>query len=117
VSATPPPPLSRQDRAAAGARGVAARQARAALRAGLRDGSLGIADVLSAGQRGDDDSRVVARMRVVDLLESFRGIGPVRAGDIMQRVGIAPNRRVGGLGRHQVDGLVAVLAERGGAGS
>ena len=105
----PPPPLSAQDRAAAAARGVAARQLRAGVRAGLRDGTLAVADVLQDGQRDDERGRVLARMKVVDLLSSFRGIGPIRAAALMEQLGIAANRRVGGLGVHQVRALVGAL--------
>jgi guanylate kinase len=104
-----PPPLSDEARAAAAARGVAARQLRASVRAGLRDGSIPVADVLHDGQRGDDRGRILARMKVVDLLSSFRGIGPVRAAALMADLGIAANRRVGGLGAHQVQALIRSL--------
>jgi hypothetical protein len=103
------PPLSPEQRAAAAARGVAARQLRAEVRAGLRSGSTQVADVLADGQRDDERGRVLARMRVVDLISSFRGIGPVRAAELMQRLHIAANRRVGGLGPHQVDALIEAL--------
>jgi ribosomal protein S13 len=51
-------------------------------------------------------------MKVVDLLSSFRGIGPTRAADIMEDIGIAANRRVGGLGSRQVEATTDVLAQR-----
>lgn len=100
------PPLTPEERSAAAARGVAARQLRAAVRADLRDGSVRIADVLADSRREDDRGRALARMRVVDLVSSFRGIGPVRAADVMERLGIAASRRVGGLGEHQAAALV-----------
>jgi guanylate kinase len=105
----PPPPLSAEARAAAAARGVAARQLRAAVRAGLRDGTIPVADVLHDGQRDDDRGRILARMKVVDLLSSFRGIGPIRAAALMEQLGIAANRRVGGLGHHQIQALIGAL--------
>lgn len=106
------PELSRQERAAAAARGVAARQLRAHVRSGLGTGSVQLAEVLRDGQGDDDRGRILARMRVVDLLSSFRGIGPVRAALLMERVGIASNRRIGGLGPRQVDELIDAIAER-----
>ena len=105
----PPPPLTAQERAAAAARGVAARQQRAAVRTGLRDGTIDVGDVLHDGQRDDQRGRVLARMKVVDLLSSFRGIGPVRAAGLMEQLGIAANRRVGGLGPHQIQALIGQL--------
>jgi hypothetical protein len=115
-SGPPPPPLSIEDRAAAAARGVRARQLRAGLRAGLAEGSLRIEDVLAWAGREDEDGRIIARMKVIDLLSSFRGVGPVRAAGIMQDIGIAANRRVGGLGQRQVDALIDVLGRRRGGG-
>jgi hypothetical protein len=103
------PPLTPEQRSAAAARGVAARQLRAGVRAGLGSGTLQLADVLADAQRDDERGRALARMRVVDLVSSFRGIGPVRAAETMQRLHIAANRRVGGLGVHQVDALVEAL--------
>lgn len=108
----PPPPLTPEQRSAAAARGVAARQVRADARAALRAGTASIGDVLADGQRDDARGRALARMKVVDLLSSFRGIGPVRAAATMEQVGIAANRRVGGLGHHQIDALIDVLELR-----
>ena len=108
----PPPPLSPQARAAAPAKGVHARQVRAQVRAGLAEGSIAVADVLRDGQGPDDRGRILARMKVVDLLSSFRGIGPIRAADIMDAIGIAANRRVGGLGPRQVEEITHLIAVR-----
>lgn len=108
----PPPPLTPEARAAAAARGVRARQVRAQVRAGLASGSLQVADVLRDGQADDERGRILARMKVVDLLSSFRGIGPIRAADIMDAIGIAANRRVGGLGPRQVAEITHLVAAR-----
>jgi hypothetical protein len=91
---------------------VHARQVRAQVRAGLADGSVWVADVLRDGQGADERGRTLARMRVVDLLSSFRGIGSVRAADIMDAIGIAANRRVGGLGPRQVEEITHLIGER-----
>ncbi len=108
----PPPPLTPEARAAAAASGVHARQVRAAVRTGLADGSIPVADVLRDGQGADARGRILARMRVVELLSSFRGIGPIRAADIMDSIGIAANRRVGGLGPRQVEEITHLIASR-----
>jgi hypothetical protein len=91
---------------------VRARQVRAEVRAGLADGRIRVADVLRDGQGRDDRGRILARMKVVELLSSFRGIGPVRAADVMDAIGIAANRRVGGLGPRQVEELTHLIGER-----
>ena len=108
----PPPPLTPEARAAAAARGVHARQVRAQVRAGLADGSIAVADVLREGQGRDERGRILARMKVVELLSSFRGIGPIRAADIMEAIGIAANRRVGGLGPRQVEEVIHLITAR-----
>jgi hypothetical protein len=108
----PPPPLTPQARAAAAAKGVRARQVRAQVRVGLGDGSRQVADVLHDGQVADERGRILARMKVVELLSSFRGIGPVRAADIMEGIGIAANRRVGGLGPRQVEEIIHLIETR-----
>lgn len=110
-----PPELSEADRARAGAAGVAARQARARIRSGLADGSLGLGEVLAMSDGTDAQARAVARMKVVELLSGLRGIGQVRAAEAMVDLGIAANRRVGGLGVHQraaLDDWVAARRER-----
>lgn len=106
------PELTPEARASAAARSVAARQARADVRRGLASGEVRIRDVLLAGQSDDEHGRFLARMRVVDLVSSFRGIGPVRAADMMERIGIAANRRIGGLGIRQADALAGALEAR-----
>ncbi len=63
--------------------------------------SLGVALDLAAA----DD--VLAHVKVVDLLKSVPRVGDKRAADVMERLDIAPNRRIRGLGRHQVAGLKA----------
>lgn len=108
----PPPPLTPEARAAAAAKGVRARQVRAQVRAGLADGSIHVSDVLRDGQVRDERGRILARMKVVDLLSSFRGIGPIRAADIMDAIGIAANRRVGGLGPRQVEEITHLIESR-----
>jgi hypothetical protein len=103
------PPLTPDQRAAAAPRGGASRQVRAEVRRSLGSGALDVADVLADGQRDDDRGRILARMKVVDLISSFRGIGPVRAEALMRRIGIAANRRLGGLGVHQIEALTGAL--------
>ena len=82
------------------------------MRAGLADGSIQVADVLRDGQGSAEQGRLLARMKVVELLSSFRGIGPIRAADIMDAIGIAAIRRVGGLGPRQVEEITHLIAAR-----
>ena len=51
----------------------------------------------------EDD--VLSRVKVVDLLRALPRVGVTRSQEIMESLEIAPNRRIRGLGRHQVDRL------------
>ncbi|MGK4217787.1 integration host factor, actinobacterial type [Kocuria marina] len=98
-------PLTDEERARAREKAKAARTARAEIKKGLRDGSISVAEVL---RRGEDDE-AVNRLKVTELLEATPGIGKVRSAAIMEQIGIAPTRRVRGLGQHQRKALVDYL--------
>lgn len=104
------PPLTSQQRTEALAKAAAARKGRSELRARLRSGRLGLAELLVDSVGSGDAS--VTKMRVSALLEALPGVGKTRAAQIMQRLDIAPNRRVGGLGVHQRRALVAEFERR-----
>ena len=95
------PTLSPEQLPAARAAATESRRVRAALKNKVRDGSLTLAEAID--KCGADD--VLAHIRVVDLLKSVPRIGEKRASEIMARYDIAANRRVRGLGRHQIAGL------------
>lgn len=98
----PVPTLSPQQRAHALARATSARQERAVVKRRLKEGSAAIGDVLSDGAHDP----AIAKLRVLELLESMPGIGDVKAGRIMDQLRIARSRRVRGLGPHQARALV-----------
>jgi transposase len=52
---------------------------------------------------------VVGRIRVTALLARLPGYGPTRVSALMQRIGIAPSRRVAGLGQRQRQALCDAL--------
>jgi hypothetical protein len=107
------PPLTRQQRADALAKAAAARKDRSELRAKLRSGSLGLSELLERSAGSGDAT--VTKMRVSALLEALPGVGKTRAALIMERLDIAANRRVGGLGVHQRRALVAEFERRANA--
>ena len=86
---------------------VDARRARAGLKQRVKKGEISVAQAVSIAA-GDD---VLARIRVVDLLMSVPHVGEVRARRVMERLGIAPNRHVGGLGRLQIAALAKEFGE------
>jgi transposase len=100
-------PLTAQERTAALLKAAAARSARADIKSQLKTGKTTVADVLLAGD-GDD---AIGRLKVTELLEALPGVGRVRAAAIMSTVGIAPTRRLRGLGIHQRRALVEMLGQ------
>lgn len=108
MSAPPPPPMSREDRASAGQRGVRARQRRAEVKADVREGRLSLPDVIELASDDED----LARLRVLELLESLRGVGPARARALLEHAGISQTRRVRGLGVRQRVALLRAVSER-----
>lgn len=86
-----------------------ARQVRAQLKHMLKSGEVQLHEVLDRA----GDAPPLAKMRVVDVLEALPNVGKVTAARLMEEVGIAPTRRVQGLGHRQR----AALLERFGDGT
>ena len=97
-----PPPLTSEQRSQAAQTALAARRRRAEIKAGFHDGTLSLSNVLDL----TSVDPAVDRLRVVELLEAFPRVGPVRASAIMSDLGIAPSRRLRGLGQHQKQALL-----------
>ncbi|HEU4808662.1 MAG TPA: guanylate kinase [Homoserinimonas sp.] len=88
------------DRVAASRAAVAARRARAAVKRDIsthRRTPLEVAETAWLG----DPSQAEASLRVRDLLGSIPGLGPIRVARVMEQLGIAESKRVGGLGSRQ----------------
>lgn len=92
-----PPYLSRRSRRKAGESAVKARQDRAKVKEAIASGDLFFFDLFA------DERKSVQRMKLMDLLQSVPGIGKVRAEIIMSRAQISPSRRIGGVGRRQLE--------------
>lgn len=97
------PQLTSEQLQAARAAATQARRARAELKAQVRSGALSLSEALD--KAGADD--VLAHVKVVDLLKSVPRVGEKRAAAVMEKLDIASNRRIRGLGRHQIAGLKA----------
>ncbi|HYP44649.1 MAG TPA: integration host factor, actinobacterial type [Propionibacteriaceae bacterium] len=97
------PPLSDEQRQQARTAATEARRRRAEVKKSLRRGETTLAEVLAVAERDE----VVAHAKVVDVLKSLPRVGAVRAGKVMHRLDIAPNRRLRGLGIHQTAALIA----------
>jgi transposase len=95
------PPLTPEQRSAALVKAAAARRERAEVKNRLKHSGASLSDVVQSAQTNE----VIGKMRVSALLESMPGVGKVRARQIMDRLQIAPTRRVRGLGVKQVSAL------------
>ncbi len=102
------PQLTSEQLQAARAAATAARRARADLKNSVRAGKLSLAEALDSA--ADDD--ILAHVKVVDLLKALPRVGEKRAAVVMEKLDIAPNRRIRGLGRHQLAGLRAEFGDR-----
>ena len=93
----PPPALSSEDRAAAGMKAVRARRERSEVKERLAGGELSIFDLFS------DTRDSVLRMKLSDALKAVPGIGAKRHEQIFAKTGISKSRRIGGVGRKQIE--------------
>lgn len=96
-----PPQLTPEERARALAKAKESRQIRAAIKARVKSGELSISDVITHAR----DDEAIAKMRVLELVESMSGVGKIRAKAILERLDISLTRRIQGLGRHQLHAL------------
>ncbi len=103
-----PPPDT--DRTAASRAAVAARRARAAVKAQIESGQRTALDVAETSWR--DPGSAEATLRVTELLTSIPGIGRVRAERFLDELEISERKRVGGLGARQRPRLRAFLKAR-----
>ena len=98
-----PPSLSPDQRQAALEKAAAARKIRAELKERLKRGGTTLVDVLKQAE----ENEVLGKMKVSALLEALPGVGKVRAQQIMERLEIAPSRRLRGLGDRQRKALLS----------
>ena len=96
------PELSDEQRAAALVKATAVRSARRVFKEQLSNGEFTLEEAISRAKQDD----ALAGIRVHDLVQCLQGVGPKRATQIMDEIGISQARRVRGLGLHQVEALV-----------
>jgi guanylate kinase len=96
-----PPQLTPEERSRALAKAKQSRQVRAAIKLRVKSGEISISDVITLAKSDE----AVAKMRVLELVESMNGLGKIRAKTILERLDISLTRRIQGLGRHQLQAL------------
>ena len=65
-------------------------------------GSINLAELIAQGETDE----IVAKMKVLAVLESLPGVGKVKARRTMETIGISESRRVRGLGVQQRQALL-----------
>ncbi len=98
------PKLSLDEKKKALKKAQEVRSKRAKIRQNLKNGKTTIREVLA---NINDD--VIAKMRVVYLLESLPRIGKIKTKRIMSDIGIDETRRIQGLGNRQKQALIERL--------
>ena len=97
-----PPQLTPEQRAAALEKAALARRVRAEVKERLKMGVLSLPDLF----REMDANPILAKLKVVAVIESLPGVGKVKAKRLMEELEIAPSRRLGGLGTKQKAALL-----------
>lgn len=92
-----PPPLTPEQRQAALEKAAEARRARAEIKERLKMGAISLPELLEAAENDD----MIAKMKVLAVLESLPGVGKVKARRTMEEFEISDSRRIRGLGDQQ----------------
>ena len=101
-----PPMLTPEQRQRALEKAGAARRQRAEVKDKLKMGALSLGELFEATDRGDESGNMLAKLKVVSVLESLPGVGKVRAQKLMEELDISASRRVRGLGAKQREMLL-----------
>ena len=105
-----PPSLTPEQRQRALEKAGAARRQRAEVKEKLKIGSLSLGELFEATDRGDESGNMLAKLKVVSVLESLPGVGKVRARHLMSELEISESRRLRGLGTNQRRALLEKFA-------
>jgi hypothetical protein len=97
-----PPSLTPEQRQAALEKAAVARRQRAEVKEKLKANSLTLAELFEQSDRDE----ILAKLKVVSVLESLPGVGKVRARRLMQELDISESRRLRGLGNKQRKALL-----------
>jgi hypothetical protein len=105
-----PPSLTPEQRQQALEKAAAARRQRAEVKDKLKIGSLTLRELFEQTDNKDDTAEMLAKLKVVSVLESLPGVGKVRARNIMKELEISESRRLRGLGANQRRALLERFA-------
>lgn len=99
------PKLTPEQRSAALEKATQARRRRAEIKTALKSRSMTLSEVFDLAESDE----AVAKMKVTSLLESLPRVGTNTAAKLMADIGIAPTRRVRGLGPVQREELLKIF--------
>ena len=97
-----PPPLTSEQRSAALKKAAEARRVRSEVKNRLKMGTMTLPELLETA----DEDPMVAKIKVLAVLESLPGVGKVTARRKLEKLGIAESRRLSGLGAQQRKSLL-----------
>ncbi len=92
-----PPQLSQEQRAQALLKAKLSRQERARVKTLYKNNEISFSEVLDLALTNE----AIAKMRVLELIESKAGVGKIRGRALLEKMEISLTRRIQGLGRHQ----------------
>lgn len=101
-----PPPQTPESRARALEKAAVSRRVRAVAKEKLKMGSLNLAELFAEADGSTEDGGMLAKLKVVSVLESLPGVGKVRARKTMEELEISDSRRIRGLGTNQRKALL-----------
>ena len=96
-----PPKLSDEQRQQALEKAGLSRRRRAEVKERLKMGSITLSELLDAA----DKDEIIAKLKVLTVLESLPGLGKVKARRMLEDLGISEARRLQGLGKNQREAL------------
>lgn len=108
------PTLSAADRTAALEKAKKARELRKKVKTDIEAGELDLRSLIDGKFTGfnADERVVIEKTKVLALVKSVRGIGNVRAKQILDEASIVETRTLRGLGKLQRESLKTLLSDR-----
>ena len=103
----PLPELDPEQRRAALEKAAQARRIRAELKQMLKAGEVTLRQVIDRAETAEP----LAKMKVADVIEAMPSYGKIKARKLMERLDIAPTRRIRGLGPKQREALLATFED------
>lgn len=96
------PDLTPEQRAEALEKATQARRRRAEVKTALKNREITLSEVFSMAET----DKAIAKMKITSLLESLPRVGSITATALLEEIGIAPSRRIRGIGPLQREELI-----------